>query len=151
MLDDVKAFRNKFGLGCPTVPQLLCEAAFELRSTLIDEELREFKEAHDIGDLAEAADALVDLVYVVLGTAIEMGLPWDELWKDVQRANMDKIRATSSEESKRGSAMDVIKPVGWKPPQGARIIERAVRRYERTAAARDEMQLELRTEGGLQP
>jgi predicted HAD superfamily Cof-like phosphohydrolase len=47
---------------------------------------------------------------------------WDELWADVQRANMSKERATKATDSKRGSTFDVIKPAGWVGPQTDAII-----------------------------
>ena len=47
---------------------------------------------------------------------------WDELWDDVQRANMSKERATKASDSKRGSTFDVIKPAGWVGPRTDEII-----------------------------
>ena len=41
-------------------------------------------------------DALIDLTYVAMGTAYMMGLPWQDLWDEVQRANMSKVRAKFS-------------------------------------------------------
>ena len=73
---------------------------------------------------AEAFDALIDLVYVALGTAHLFGFPWQQGWRLVQRANMAKVRASSAADSKRGSALDVIKPPGWTPPNIARLLAR---------------------------
>ena len=122
--DDVGVFHQKFGLVNSTFtkphPRLLDDDTYAFRYGFLAEELREFKDAHLAGNLAEAADALVDLVYVVLGTAHMMGLPWHELWDEVQHANMQKVRAPSAEASAsstgRGSVLDVIKPEGWQPP-----------------------------------
>lgn len=47
---------------------------------------------------------------------------WNELWDDVQRANMSKVRAEKASDSKRGSTWDVVKPAGWVPPQTDAII-----------------------------
>ena len=47
---------------------------------------------------------------------------WDELWADVQRANMSKERVLRQSDSKRGSTYDVIKPAGWVPPGTEEII-----------------------------
>src|SRR3546814_5926129 len=76
---------------------------------------------HGVQNLAQQADALVDLVYVALGTAVMLGLPWDWLWNDVQRANMAKVRGMT----KRGHAVDVTKPPGWQGPQNQRILDLA--------------------------
>jgi predicted HAD superfamily Cof-like phosphohydrolase len=113
---DVKAFQAKFGIDMPEVPTFLSEEAFKFRSNFLQEELDEFKRDHAKGDMEGVADALVDLVYVAHGTALMMGIPWDKIWDEVQRANMSKIRATSPEQSKRGTALDIIKPEGWKGP-----------------------------------
>jgi predicted HAD superfamily Cof-like phosphohydrolase len=113
---DVLAFQQKFDVPMAPSPAFLDEEAETFRVKFMQEELDEFQEACDQLDLAKAADALVDLVYVVHGTALMMGLPWQALWAEVQRANMEKVRATSAEQSKRRSTLDVIKPEGWRPP-----------------------------------
>lgn len=69
-------------------------------------------------DIAEQADALIDLVYVAMGTAAMMGLPWQELWDDVQRANMSKERGITH----RGHSMDCVKPAGWVGPKTMEIL-----------------------------
>lgn len=124
--DDVGDFHEKFDLvnmthmheheGVTTYPHLLPDDLYAFRYGFLAEELQEFKDAHLAGDLAGAFDALLDLVYVALGTAHLMELPWQEGWDAVQDANMAKERATSAEQSTRLSAFDVIKPPGWTPP-----------------------------------
>lgn len=79
--------------------------------------------------LADGADALADLVYVALGTAHLMRLPFDAVWAEVQRANMAKERATGADDprSKRRHSLDVVKPPGWKAPDHwPAIYERAL-------------------------
>lgn len=76
-------------------------------------------------DLPKIADALVDLAYVVLGMAHFYGLPWKELFAEVQRANMEKERATRKDQSLRGSTLDVVKPEGWRPPDIVNVLMRA--------------------------
>lgn len=99
------------------------EALMAFRTKFLDEELDEFKKGRDEGDVAQMADALIDLVYVALGTAHFLGLPWDSLWEDVQRANMTKVRAAADgSDSKRGSAFDVVKPPGWQGPNTNSIL-----------------------------
>ena len=75
-------------------------------------------------DHAEAFDALIDLVYVAMGTAHFMRYPWQEGWNEVQRANMAKVRATSAEDSKRGTALDVVKPPSWRAPDIMAVLQR---------------------------
>lgn len=113
---DVKDFQTKFEIPMPETPTFLQNEAFEFRVNFLQEELDEFYRDHRVGDMAGAADALVDLVYVAHGTALMMGIPWEKIWDEVQRANMTKVRATSAEQSKRKTALDIIKPAGWVGP-----------------------------------
>lgn len=126
--DDVGMFHEKFGL--PSVcwisdigPKELPQELVEFRIKFLQEELDEFIEGYNEDDQAKMADALIDLVYVAMGTAHFMGLPWQELWKDVQQANMRKVRAQSDgSNSKRGSSFDVVKPEGWVGPKTEEIL-----------------------------
>lgn len=64
-----------------------------LRVSLIQEELDEYRAAAEVGDLVGVADALSDLMYVVLGTYVAHGLQdaAEELFAEVQRSNMSKL------------------------------------------------------------
>lgn len=137
LFGDVDDFHRKFGLsfsgeeqeGGVIAPHFLDASAQRFREDFLQEELDEFKGAFTAGDLAKAADALCDLVYVALGTAHLMHVPFLRCWFEVQRANMTKERASSAddERSKRKHTLDVVKPVGWTPPD----IERALKGYAR--------------------
>ena len=113
---DVLAFQQKFKVPMASEPSFLDSSTFTFRLRFMQEELLEWELAHLAGNMHEAADALVDLAYVLHGTALMMGLPWPILWAEVQRANMEKIRAANADASKRKSALDVIKPEGWRGP-----------------------------------
>jgi hypothetical protein len=117
-IQDVLAFNKKFGIMVNDDPTYLTKRKLQERIDFLQEELDEFKLACDAQDLPEQADALVDLVYVALGTAVMLGLPFQELWDDVQRANMAKERGIS----KRGNLVDCIKPTGWQGPMGNVIL-----------------------------
>lgn len=134
MLQDVIDFHRKFGLESECPQPLTSEPGSlgRFRAKFGTEEAREFELAvaaltHAIDDqdramarlaVAEQLDALIDQVYVVLGTAVSAGLV-DEFiagWPIVHAANMSKVRAMHPSDSKRGSAFDVIKPAGWQKP-----------------------------------
>lgn len=126
---DVRDFHDKFQVPMASKPTLLDDDTYNFRLGFMQEELREYVSSHHDNDLATAFDSLIDLVYVAYGTAQMMGCTpamWDEMWAAVQRANMSKVRATSASESKRGTALDVVKPAGWTSPDQAHkeIIER---------------------------
>lgn len=44
-------------------------------------------------------------------------------WDRVHAANMAKERATSADQSKHGSAQDIIKPAGWTAPDHRNLFE----------------------------
>jgi len=125
----VGRFHRKFGLrsadDCPD-PRLVDDGVFLFRYQFLMEEMQELIHSHRNGDVAGVADALVDLVYVALGTAHLYGIPFDEVFDEVQRANMSKERSTGDDDgrSKRGSGLDVVKPDGWTPPDIESIIGR---------------------------
>ena len=128
--DDVGNFHRKFGLphyGDGTAPGLPDPDVALFRGKFLQEELDEFKDAVSAGNLLDAADALADLVYVALGTAHMMELPFEEIWTEVQRANMTKVRASGSADplSKRSHRMDVVKPPGFIPPDHGPAIAAA--------------------------
>ena len=123
--DDVKAFNEKYGILYQGPPRPLPAEIAEYRIKFMREELQEYVEAWQNGDLEKQFDALLDLVYVAMGTAIFHGFPWQAGWDEVQRANMSKVRATSAQESKRGSKLDVIKPPGWCSPDLRRVLRLA--------------------------
>lgn len=133
LFDMVGAFHQKFGLDYysqgNSQPTLLDSSAYEFRLKFMEEELREYREAHEAGDLVKAADSLADLVYVALGTAHLHRVPFNEVFAEVQRANMTKERSTGDSDSRstRKHFLDVVKPEGWKPPNIRSVIERAAK------------------------
>ena len=133
--DDVGKFHQKFGLPYAPTQSSICDyirrmphhinkETQEYRLNFLQEEIEELIEAYRNGDLANIADALVDIVYVAMGTAHLHNLPWQELWREVQRTNMKKERVRYIDESKRRSRLDVIKPKGWTPPQIRAILSK---------------------------
>lgn len=127
MFKAVKTFRSAMGLPIGRMPMLLTAEETSYFARFIMEELSEYLRANEEQNIVDAADALADLVYVTLGCAAAMGLPFDEIFDAVHFANMHKTPATSTHRSTRGNAYDVIKPDGWQPPEPLiqRIINKA--------------------------
>lgn len=122
MFKDIKEFHKKFELEALEKPGFLDDELTQFRIKFMQEELNEFHQAFDELNLHDAFDALIDLTYVVLGTAYLMGLPFKKGWSLVHEANMQKVRATKKEQSKRSSTSDVIKPAGWVAPNLDKLI-----------------------------
>ena len=112
----VSEFHQKFGLEPTNQPDFPIDEIWKLKNVHMQEELDEIRAAAINGDLEQYFDGLIDLVYVALGAAYLAGLPFDEGFRRVHEANMKKIRAERPEDSKRGSAYDIVKPAGWEPP-----------------------------------
>jgi len=125
MYADVLAFHDKLGIrprmAVPTPLHRLPGGAGRERVRHQSEETAELTVAHAAGDLAAQADALVDIVYVAIGTAIMMGIDqgaWKEIWDAVQAANISKVPVDGGKQA--------AKPAGWRDPVEAiqEIIER---------------------------
>ena len=63
----------------------------ELRYHLIEEELKELRDAMNEKDIVEIADALTDLLYVVYGAGHCFGLDLDKCFDEVHDSNMTKL------------------------------------------------------------
>jgi predicted HAD superfamily Cof-like phosphohydrolase len=113
--DQVREFRTKLGLPVSDVPALLPPEQLSFYARFIMEELSELMKAHEKGDLVDAADAVVDLLYVTMGLSHHLGLPLEDLFQVVHKANMTKEPGMT----KRGIGQDATKPANWVPPEAA--------------------------------
>lgn len=130
LVTDISVFHEKFNLTYDGPPRLLDPETVEFRIKFMQEELNEYCEGVSEGNLSKQLDALVDLVYVALGTSYLQGFPFALAWDAVHRANLRKERAgPNGEGSKRGSPLDVIKPEGWQPPDIEAVLMYYSRRW----------------------
>jgi len=92
-LTGVLEFHKKFDAYIGESPEIPNSKVCDLRINLLQEELNELKEAINNNDIVEAADALMDLQYVLSGAIISFGLQniASDLFKEVQRSNMSKL------------------------------------------------------------
>ena len=88
----VKDFHTKFGCDVAEHPNPVGvdDALLLLRSRLILDETAEFVTAASKHDFVEMIDALCDLLYVVYGTAVVLGVDLEPVFAEVQRSNMTK-------------------------------------------------------------
>lgn len=118
--DMVSEFHEKFDLK--TIGFTLPDDVIKYRLSFIEEELEELRKAYADQNPEEILDALVDIVYVCLGTSYFHGFDFDEAFARVHRANLSKQRATDPSQSKRGSQLDLVKPPGWVKPNLADLV-----------------------------
>lgn len=86
----VEDFHKEFNLTINTIPCIPEQIEKELRLGLIDEELNELANAFESKDVVEVADALGDLLYVILGCAVTCGIDMELIFREVHRSNMTK-------------------------------------------------------------
>ncbi len=91
-LNQVAQFHRTFKHPVEPRPVIPSEARCRLRIALLEEELKELKQAIANKNLVEIADALCDLQYVLSGAVLEFGLgeQFCTLFDEVQRSNMSK-------------------------------------------------------------
>jgi len=106
------------------MPKLIPDEAAVFRLKAMHEELEELEDGYREQDLPKIADSIVDLVVFALGTAVLHNLPWEDLFKEVMRANMEKVPQFTNAKARNGSgSIDLIKPAGWRGPKIKPILE----------------------------
>ncbi|MBK9632332.1 MAG: nucleoside triphosphate pyrophosphohydrolase family protein [Saprospiraceae bacterium] len=98
-LNDVAAFHDLFDMPILEQAQIPSSERCNLRLSLLEEELKELRQAIEDNDLTEIADALCDLQYVLSGAVLEFGLgvKFKSMFDEVQRSNMSKACGTYEE------------------------------------------------------
>lgn len=115
---DVRTFHLAMDQPIGSRPARLADDRRELRISLIREEALELLNAMAFDNLVEIADGMADLIYVVIGAAIEYGIDLPAVWAEVQRTNMAKAGGPVRADGKR------LKPAGWTPPDIAGVLDR---------------------------
>jgi predicted HAD superfamily Cof-like phosphohydrolase len=91
-------------------PRICTPSELFLRARLIQEEASEFTAAATNEDMVGMADALCDILYVVYGTGVALGVDLEPIFAEVQRSNMTK------DGGGQDSGGKVIKGPNWSPP-----------------------------------
>jgi predicted HAD superfamily Cof-like phosphohydrolase len=115
MILDVEAFHKATDTPIQDTPCIPSDERMMVRETLIMEEFEELMRGMAHYDLTNIAQELVDLIYVAIGTALELGIPLQKVWDEVQRANMNKVDPVTGKVRKREDGK-VLKPEGWQKP-----------------------------------
>ena len=123
MYADVVAFHEKFGIDYKGGVRFLDKGLQKFRDARLREELAEYQHACDAANPEGMLDALVDLVYIALGTAHIHGFhKFDEAWRRVHAANMQKVNMSVENPSKHGHVTDIVKPKGWVAPDLSDLV-----------------------------
>lgn len=105
----VKEFHVCFDIPVAYSPTNLTDDAKQRRMNLINEETAELYVNMLADNLVGVADGLADLLYVVLGTAVEYGIDIEPIFNEVHRSNMTKVGGTKRYDGKW------IKPSNYSP------------------------------------
>jgi len=125
--DDVELFMKQ-GLqdypvvSCLDVPTITddVDPQIELYMDLITEEYHELQEAYKEQDVVEVADALADMVWVIMGMASTLGMDFNDIWEEVKRSNMSKF--TNNIIIRDGKTCKILKPSTFSEPDLAPIL-----------------------------
>lgn len=116
--EDVRAFHLKFDHPAPDAPVVslveVGDSMLEFRIALIEEECEELVEAIRARSMSRIAAEAVDVLYVVIGTLVVLGVPFLPFWRDVQRANMTKVVNPAGGKP--------LKPEGWVGPDPQQVL-----------------------------
>ena len=127
-------FQNAFKVKMPNQPKMLPKQRARLRQALLEEEVKELREAKNILDVA---DAVCDILYITYGTAHEYGIA-DRLvmlFDEVHRSNMSKMGPDGNPIFREDGK--VLKPETYSEPKLRPILERDFNVYKNSEVMKD--------------
>jgi predicted HAD superfamily Cof-like phosphohydrolase len=113
----VQEFHEQFDIHVSPAPSVPDEPTQILRKRLIQEEFEELQEAMQEKDLPSIAKELADLLYVVYGTAVSLGIDMEPVFREVHRSNMSKVGGYKRADGKW------VKPPTYSPASLDKILE----------------------------
>ena len=99
-VNEVEEFNSTFGKPNNYEPTIPAKKEWQFVYDFILEELEEYREACERGDIVEVLDALCDITYVSLGNGVMLHGLKDKIWpayQEVQASNMSKACKTEKE------------------------------------------------------
>ncbi len=87
----VKEFHETYNVPILPYPMFPTNDRIGLRISLIKEEIGELLIAIEQMNLVETADGIADAIVVLIGTALEFGIPLDKIMAEVHASNMSKL------------------------------------------------------------
>lgn len=117
-------FMLRAGQEVPVKPKIASVDVANLRINLIEEELSEMAESIGAADIVGIADAIGDLLYVVIGAACAYGIDLDPVFKEIHRSNLSKFIDGHRREDGKWKKGPSYSPANLKPileSQGATL------------------------------
>ena len=99
-VNEVEEFNATFGKPNNYEPTIPAKKEWQFVYDFILEELEEYREACERGDIVDVLDALCDITYVSLGNGVMLHGLKDKIWpayQEVQASNMSKACKTEEE------------------------------------------------------
>ena len=119
----VKAWHEQFRVPVQATPSLPADRVC-MRLDILEEEVRELREAVEAGDLVEVLDALCDIQYVLDGNFLEFGLHGvkQDALEEVHASNMSKLGADGRPVLREDGK--VLKGPDFRPPDLQKFLPR---------------------------
>lgn len=98
---------------------MLSVGEFDISVKCLEEEVREFQEAQESGDIIGSVDSMIDLMYFATGVLYKIGLTPDSInacMSAVHEKNMEKKLGVNYRRGD-GEAADAVKPENWVGPE----------------------------------
>lgn len=111
-----KEFNNCFNISKRDTFGCVTKDEYELEFDMIQEEIDEYRLACIDKDPIEIADAIGDMLYLVIGSAYKHGLDSDSLERimnEIHRSNMSKLHSGKVVKDSNGK---ISKPNSFTPP-----------------------------------
>ena len=116
---DVEDFMESGQQDFPDLQGMTSKQA-KLYMDLITEEYNETWRAFNVDkDVVEVADGLADMVWVIMGMASTLDIPFDKVWNEVQASNMSKFVNGKVVKNSDGK---IMKPEGYFRPNIGDIL-----------------------------
>jgi|TARA_B110000971_G_C19949262_1_gene472524 predicted HAD superfamily Cof-like phosphohydrolase len=116
---DVEDFMESGQQDFPDLQGMTSKQA-KLYMDLITEEYNETWRAFNVDkDIVEVADGLADMVWVIMGMASTLDIPFDKVWNEVKASNMSKFVNGKVVKNSDGK---IMKPEGYFRPNIGDIL-----------------------------
>jgi predicted HAD superfamily Cof-like phosphohydrolase len=105
--DMVQEFHDKMNVEQNKTPSAIPFEKFAARHRMLKEEYQEYKDAKDI---VEIVDAFGDMIYVIIGTMLVMGVDPDVVMSEIHKSNMTKKSENKATDGKILKDKDFVAP-----------------------------------------